>query len=498
MIPRTFPSILEAFQTKMVVYALPSISGLKAWIDYIPVKGVQTESFSLADTYANNGYKSVSALTNLTGKQAWIDYIPVYEDASYNKPWSTDAGGYIPTSPLAALLLDFTSGTLDPRITFTRSTTATFTNSAGLIATAAINAARFDYDPVTLAPKGLLIEEQRTNLLTYSEQFDNAAWTKTGMSISSNTAAAPDGAMSADTFTNTAGTISVIGQTRTVTPSSTADYYASIFVKADSVSSVTLNCYYVGNTEDNVSFNLETGATVISSGTPTEIISQSFGNGWRRIGFRIARDSTGLKTLLDTRLWVRTRAEGVIGDTAYLWGAQLEAGAFATSYIPTVASQVTRAADSASMTGTNFSSWYNVNEGTLFTNSQSGGLLSAGPISAEISNGTINERIITGQFVPAGVRPLLIQTGNVTVVLLESTVSPVGYAKAAGAYKINSFAGTVNGGAVLTDVVGTVPTVNKLNIGSSGISAQFLNGTIARIAYYNRRLSNTELQGITS
>ena len=84
---------------------------------------------------------------------------------------------YLPSTP--ALLLDFTTGTLDSRITFTRSTTGSYYNSAGVLSTAAINAPRFDYNPSTLQAKGLLIEESRTNLLTYSEQFDNAAWVKT-------------------------------------------------------------------------------------------------------------------------------------------------------------------------------------------------------------------------------------------------------------------------------------------------------------------------------
>jgi hypothetical protein len=110
MIPRTFPSIIEAFQTKMVVYVLPSISGLKAWIDYIPVKGVVTESATLANTYANGGYQVVKSLESLTGLQAWIGYIPVYEDASYNKPWSTDAGGYIPVGGLFTPASFFANG----------------------------------------------------------------------------------------------------------------------------------------------------------------------------------------------------------------------------------------------------------------------------------------------------------------------------------------------------------------------------------------------------
>jgi hypothetical protein len=98
MIPHTFPSVLEALQTKMVVYVLPSIAGKTAWIDYIPIKGVLTENNALANTYANDGFIVVKKLTSATGLQEWLNYIPVYEDAAYNKPWSTDAGGYIPTN----------------------------------------------------------------------------------------------------------------------------------------------------------------------------------------------------------------------------------------------------------------------------------------------------------------------------------------------------------------------------------------------------------------
>jgi hypothetical protein len=103
----------------------------------------------------------------------------------------------------ASLYLDFMSGALDSRITFARTSTATFVGSDGLIQSAAINTPRFDYDPVTLAPRGLLIEEQRTNLVTYSEQFDNASWVKTSVTVTANSAASPAGTTTADTLAAT-------------------------------------------------------------------------------------------------------------------------------------------------------------------------------------------------------------------------------------------------------------------------------------------------------
>jgi hypothetical protein len=172
--------------------------------------------------------------------------------------------------------------------------------------------------------------------------------------------------------------------------------------------------------------------------------------------------------------------------------------AFASPYIKTEASQVTRVADSAVMTGVNFSSWFNPSEGTLFVDAQSNGLLSVGPIAMEVSDGTLFERIFTGQFIAGAVRSMFVQAGNVNQVTIQNTVSPVGYVKASGSYKFNDFLGTVNGGTVQTDTSGVLPTVNRLQIGAaSGNVTQFLNGYIKRLTYYNRSLTSAELQAIT-
>ena len=86
--------------------------------------------------------------------------------------------------PYPSLNLDFTTGTLDSRITFTRTqgttTAATYYNSSGVLSYAAANTPRFDYDPVALTPKGLLIEETRTNLLTYSQAYNSWSAYKIG------------------------------------------------------------------------------------------------------------------------------------------------------------------------------------------------------------------------------------------------------------------------------------------------------------------------------
>ena len=106
------------------------------------------------------------------------------------------------------LLLDFANvKALDPRITFTRASTATYYDAFGVMQTAASGVARFDSNPTTGESLGLLIEEQRTNLLTYSAQFDNAAWSKPNSdTITANTVVAPDGVLSGDAFVETTAT----------------------------------------------------------------------------------------------------------------------------------------------------------------------------------------------------------------------------------------------------------------------------------------------------
>jgi hypothetical protein len=108
-------------------------------------------------------------------------------------------------NPYPALDLDFINNPLDSRITFTRASTATFFNSAGVLTSAAVNAPRFDYNPSTLAPRGLLIEEQRTNSELYSEDFANAHWQKNQATVTSNVIIAPDGNLTGDKLITNSG-----------------------------------------------------------------------------------------------------------------------------------------------------------------------------------------------------------------------------------------------------------------------------------------------------
>jgi hypothetical protein len=322
------------------------------------------------------------------------------------------------SGPSAAMSLNFLAGApIDPRVTFTRNSIATFTDSNGLIQTAAINAPRFDYDPVTLAPKGLLIEELRTNLLLNST-IDGAPLSTQSVNVVA-----------------TAYTISFYGS-------------GTITLTGASVATVTGTGVYPNRR--TLTFTPIAGILVCT----------------------------------------------VTGSVQY---AQLEAGSFATSYIPTAASVASRGTDVASMTGTNFSSWYNASEGTLVVSGDWFGL-SSDDYWAAIDSGSSTNAI--GLVVSSGSanNVAVIRSGGslVAAMSLGVVTANVVY-KMAVAYKINNFAACRNGGTVATDTAGAVPiSPTQLAIGDGFDTGNTLNGHVRSIAYYNTRLPNATLQALTT
>jgi hypothetical protein len=340
---------------------------------------------------------------------------------------------------------------------------------------------------------GFLIEEQRTNLFTYSEQFDNAVWNKTNATTTANTIVAPDGTLTGDKFiATTTSAVHVIRQTITVTASA---HTQTIYAKAGEYSFITISMD--GN--NFVYFNLANG-TLGNIGTDHTASIYSAGNGW----YRCSATQTFPSPVSKAVFFNIASANGTVSfsgngfDGVYIWDAQLEAGAFATSYIPTVASQVTRAADAASMTGTNFSSWFNNAEGTITVAGTRKSPPTAGkfPYAAHLIS-TANSGIDLYQN-GATSEQTLVRVANVSQATLNNTVvaANVPFILAA-AYKTDDFAACVSAGTVLTDTAGTVPVMSSLFIGSFSSSGFEFNGTIKKLSYYPLRLSNTNLQAIT-
>lgn len=337
---------------------------------------------------------------------------------------------------------DFTTAILDPRITFARAgNTATVVNSSGLIAGINADLPRFDYDPVTLACRGLLIEETRSNICNYSVNFNG--WGSFGGSYTLNSGTAPDGTNTATLVTNTFS-----GAFRYWPLSVTGAYTVSVWAKGAT---------------GNETITLQSAP----SGTSTGPMALS--TSWKRY------------TLTYTGTW--SRFDIYLGNTsqvAYFWGAQVEAGGFVTSYIPTSGSAVTRNADVATITGTNFSDWW-----------QSG----AGGSQVQATPSTVS-----------GIRPLIQfddGTANGIIVLRGNTTNPELYIVNGGTpqaqidagtiaantdynlfgiWKTNDCAAKLNNGTPVTDTSATIPTVTQVRLGADG--SNYLNGHLTSINYY--------------
>jgi len=277
------------------------------------------------------------------------------------KHWAAKAAGVVANNAnsindnlptiLPTLNLDFANAkTLDPRITYTRSSTATYYDEKGRLVVAASGEPRFDHDPDTLECKGLLIEEQRTNLITRSEQFDDADWTKANSSISANATTAPDGTTTADKYIFNNGTTSPNSQLYNgVNISASTAYTLSVYAKAAEFDSFRFSLIhrtgasaYIGEVGYDFDLSLGTVAFAIAAGTaPTNYSSDivDVGNGWYRCSVTATTDASA--AILFNSMRNKDTGDGTSG--IYIWGAQVEAGAFPTSYISSTETFTSRA-----------------------------------------------------------------------------------------------------------------------------------------------------------
>jgi hypothetical protein len=348
---------------------------------------------------------------------------------------------------------------------------------------------------VTGESLGLLIEEQRTNLKIRSQEFDT--WGQTNTTTQPNVAIAPDGTLTADlVFPSTSSSdVRVSRDTTSGMPSSL--YVSTVYAKYAGIQWIQVmepRGFGVAH------FDILNGIVGTQGGGASGSTITPVGNGWFRCS--VFTETVSVSNFFRIKL---TDANGSTTCTAsgikgvFLWGAQTEAGAFPTSYIPTTTATVTRAADAASMTGTNFSSWYRADEGTLFA--EVSYIVQKPNIAIfAVSDGTFNNRI---GFSRGGTGNESLFGFNVT----SSGVTQVGIGNSAPnsnedvklifAYKVNDFQITTNGVGRATDTSGLIPVVSQARIGDI-FGSNSMTGTIKKLAYYPARLTNTELQGLTS
>lgn len=390
---------------------------------------------------------------------------------------------------------------LDPRVTFTRASTATYFGPDGTMRTAAVNEPRFDHDPATGQSLGLLIEESRTNLLVRSEDF--SLWSIFNASVQSDVITAPDGNTTADKLVENSSTGNKEVSRSSITFTSGTSLTLSCFVKAGERTLFRLGFttgFFASTTE--VHFNLTSGTVSSTFGGVTSASIIPYPNGWYRCVATVLPTSsgTGLVYITLVRSGIQSNYVGNGTSGIYIWGAQLEAGAFPTSYIPTTSSTVTRSADNASVTGTNFSSWYNQTEGTIFAQAKSIATISAVTRRfLEVTDGGSTERYLLGYSATSNTRFLVTSSSNNQANIL-ATANPSAGVKMCGSYATNSFSSATNGTLSTRDIGGLVPTVDRMILGLDALGTADANlcGTISRLTYYPIKLTDQQLINLTS
>jgi len=397
------------------------------------------------------------------------------------------------------------------RFTVTRATTATRVNSSGLIESIASGVPRIDW--LGQSCPGLLVEPSATNFARWVNQMtaQDTPTASGGMTITTGSTdfLAPDG---------TSGSITkYVGGN--ASGASQAAYYAggniavtasgqhtfSLFVKRGATNPLNFCALqfalYTGGSGTSTSyFNLASG-TALTSGANI----QDYGNGWYRLisaPYTIASgDLSGQLSFImaEANNDISWPASGALNLTAYTWGAQVEIGSIATTYIPTTTGAGSRAAENViSASGALVSGLIGQTEGTIYAEVDLRNWIASGRILT-CSNGTSNERIMI-QVGANRTLQAIVTTASADVVDISTASGQVnGVYKCALTYASGDFAFYVNGTQIGTDSSGGVPACTSVFLGKIGTSAStnFLNDRIRAAALYTTRLSNDQLAELT-
>jgi len=376
-----------------------------------------------------------------------------------------------------SLTLDFQkSKQLDPRISFSRSSSATYVEG-GVVKYADEHQARFEKE-------GLLIEESRTNFLYPSivPSSTSGLLYVDGAAVTTNAGTAPDGTNTASLVEQASGT----GYNRIYffTGGTVRDESYSFFVKASSPDAV-FGFYITGDTSPGGQINYTFSTGTVSGSFPGDVSVEPYPNGWVRLSttssVRTTTPSVSFASILN-----------FTGDF-FIWGVQREAGSFQTSHIPTSGSEAIRAADVASVAGTNFSSWYNQSEGTFLSQLARLGSPNTGSIGAIIGGSNPNASSSSNHILVGNGNAAISSTGGASYAF---ALSSTGVHNLVNAYKLNDFNAAYDGNSLTADTSYTPPACTQLVF--AGLFPIVSNtGHIARLSYYSRRLTDLELETLT-
>ena len=372
-----------------------------------------------------------------------------------------------------------------------------------MIKTAQPNIPRFEFDTDGNC-LGFLIEESRTNTLTRSEDW-TVGWTDADVTDTANAATAPDGTTTATKIVADNTNAEHYTSFPSLTSSINTYYTYSVFCKSAELSSVAIN---VSASRLYATFNLATGTIITSNSNGTDFDNHSatitsYPNGWFRLTLtgqslrntsseyvRVALSNSSTNTLNSGGTW---QGDGTSG--LYFWGTQYEQGAFPTSYIPTSGSTVTRSADNASISGSNFTEWYRQDEGSIY---------------CSFKNTTTDATTRKNVYSISGSSQIEIRSPNIDFNRLRFVFNgnfnsnPTQFSatlsqrKTAFSYNQIENIGYIDGVYVEPSSHTNDNTKNILYIGKRTVATDYFCGHIAQLTYYPNRLTNSQLQNLTS
>jgi hypothetical protein len=339
----------------------------------------------------------------------------------------------------------------------------------------------------------LLLEPQRTNLITYSEQFTQ--WATTNITLTENFATSPDGYQNADKFALNASSDS--SSYKSVSGTS-AIYSLSVFAKYVSGGKY-LYIFSPANAEGaKVWFDIEAGTVANQESGFTGAV-QDYGNGW----YRCTLTNTSNKSLNYMQFGISSTSSSrtlSASSVTYFYGAQVEAGAYATSYIPTLGASVTRGADAAYKTG--ISSLIGQTEGTIYWEGTVG--FNDSEVYVFLQN-TLGSGITDSIFIQlasgVGVAFNIYDSTTQVVNIIGGTYTIGQTLKIAAAYKLNDVVLYVNGVQIGTDTSAAIPATTSMQLGAypaSPTTELYMSDNVKQTLLFKTRLTNAQLAELTT
>lgn len=370
-----------------------------------------------------------------------------------------------------------------------RSSVAWRFNAAGIFEQVPANQPRFDYDPATLQPRGLLIEESRTNLFLNSSQI-SAMSLNSGGTTTADTTIAPDGTLTADTINMTGSAFSGVYRNSVIASASSQPIWSIFLMPLTGNGVVQIGIEGAAFTQTmRMTANLLTGQIISTTAGATAWLIPQGNGGYYRLGITAPINNAG------SPVNVIIYSSDTTTKSFAAWGGDCALGLYPLSHIPTAGAAVTRAADVVS--ASTLSPWFNPLEGSLYV--EASPLSLAGPVqrAAAFSDGTQQNRLVLDLAASTGAPEFLATAAGVSQAALSSAAAS-GVIKLAAAFGATDYRLACNGVLGAGSAPGgAMPTITRLELGQL-LGAQFFNGYLRRVRYFPRRLSSSELQALTA